>query len=160
MTLNEQIAKQLKDLFLTGQWIGTDLNLKAQLDDVDVEMANTKYESLNTIALLAFHLNYYLEGVMNVFKGGTLDIRDKYSYDMQRITSPEDWNTMRENIYRNAEYFVYLVEQMPTSQLNDAFTEEKYGTYLRNLMGILEHSYYHLGQIVLIKKLIRAKTLI
>ncbi|HMR90431.1 MAG TPA: DUF1572 domain-containing protein [Saprospiraceae bacterium] len=157
MTLNEQLAKQLKDLFLTGQWIGMDLNLKAQLDDVDVEMANTHYESLNTIALLSFHLNYYLEGVINVFKGGTLDIRDKYSYDMPTITSQQEWDTMRENIYRNAEYFVYLVEQMPTSQLNDAFTDEKYGTYLRNLMGILEHSYYHLGQIVLIKKLLKTK---
>lgn len=157
MTLNEQIAKQLKDLFLSGQWIGTNLNLKAQLDDVDIDMANTKYESLNTIALLAFHLNYYLEGVMNVFKGGTLDIRDKYSYDMPPITSQHEWDTMRENIYRNAEYLVYLVEQMPMSQLNDAFTDEKYGTYLRNLMGILEHSYYHLGQIVLIKKLLRSK---
>jgi hypothetical protein len=157
MTLNEQIAKQLRELFLSGQWIGTDLNLKSQLDDVDVEMANTKYQSLNTIALLAFHLNYYLEGVMNVFKGGALVIRDKYSYNMPPITSQEEWDTMRENIYRNAEYFIYLVEQMPTSQLYDAFTNEKYGSYLRNLMGILEHSYYHLGQIVLIKKLINGK---
>jgi uncharacterized damage-inducible protein DinB len=158
MTLNEQIAKQLKDLFLTGQWIGTNLNLKAQLDDVDVEMANATYESLNTIAMLAFHINYYLEGVMNVFKGGTLDIRDQYSYNMPSITSQQEWNTMRENIYRNAEYFVYLVEQMPTSKLNDPFTDEKYGTYLRNLMGMLEHSYYHLGQIVLIKKLLKNKS--
>ena len=157
MTLNEQLARQLKDLFLTGQWIGTDLNLKAQLDDVDVEMANAKYESLNTVALLAFHLNYYLEGVLNVFKGGSLDIRDKYSYDMPPITTQEEWETMRENIYRNAEYFVYLVEHMPASQLTDPFTDEKYGTYQRNLIGILEHSYYHLGQIVLIKKLLKTR---
>lgn len=157
MSLNEQIAKQLRELFLSGQWIGNDLNLKSQLDDVDVEMANTKYQSLNSIALLAFHLNYYLEGVMNVFKGGPLVIRDKYSYDMPPITSQKEWDTVRENIYRNAEYFIYLVEQMPTSQLNDAFTDEKYGNYLRNLMGVLEHSYYHLGQIVLIKKLIKVK---
>lgn len=155
MTLNEQFSKQFKDLFLSGQWIGTNLNLKAQLDDVDVAMANTKYESLNTIALLAFHINYYLEGVMNVFKGGSLDIRDKFSYDMTPITTQAEWETMRENIYRNAEYFVYLVENMPTSQLNDPFTDEKYGTYLKNLIGMLEHSYYHLGQIVLIKKLIQ-----
>jgi len=49
------------------------------------------------------------------------------------------------------------VEQMPTSQLQDAFTDEKYGTYLRNILGMLEHSYYHLGQIVLIKKLLKNK---
>jgi hypothetical protein len=157
MTLNEQLAKQLKDLFLSGQWIGTDLNLKAQLQDVDISMANAKYESLNTIAILAFHLNYYLEGMIKVFKSGSLDIRDQYSYDMTPITSQVEWDTMRDNVFRNAEYFVYLVEQMPTSQLQDAFTDEKYGTYLRNILGMLEHSYYHLGQIVLIKKLLKNK---
>ena len=157
MSLNEQLAKQIKDLFLTGQWIGTNLNLKAQLDDVDFNMANAKYESLNTIALLAFHLNYYLEGLINVFKGGSLDIKDKYSFDMTPLSSQQEWDTMRHNIYRNAAYFVKLVEQMPLSQLNDPFSDEKYGTYLRNLMGLLEHSYYHLGQIVIIKKLLSSK---
>ncbi len=115
MTLNQQLAKQIRYLFLTRQWIGTNINLKAQFDDVNVAMANAKYESLNTIALLTFHLNYYLEGVMNVFKRGALDIKDKYSYDMPPITSQEEWDTMRENIYRNAQNFVFLVEQMPTS---------------------------------------------
>lgn len=157
MSLNEQLAKQIKDLFLTGQWVGSNLNLKAQLDDVDFNMASTKYETLNSIALLAFHLNYYLEGLINVFKGGSLDIKDKYSFDMAPLSSQQEWDTMRHNIYRNAEYFVKLVEQMPASQLNDPFTDEKYGTYLRNLIGILEHSYYHLGQIVIIKKLLSAK---
>jgi len=41
--------------------------------------------------------------------------------------------------------------------LTDDFTDEKYGTYQRNLIGILEHSYYHLGQIVLIKKLLKTQ---
>lgn len=154
MKLNEQISKQLKDLFISGQLVGTNLNLKAQLDDVNFEMALTKYESLNTIALLAFHINYYLEGVINVFEGGTLDIKDKYSYEMPPINTSAEWDTLRSNIYNNAENFVDLVEQMPLSQLDEPFTDEKYGTYLRNLIGMLEHSYYHLGQIVLIKKLL------
>lgn len=154
MKLNEQISKQLKDLFISGQWVGTNLNLKAQLDDVNFEMALTKYDSLNSIAMLAFHINYYLEGVINVFEGGTLDIKDKYSYEMPPINTSAEWDTLRSNIYNNAENFVDLVEQMPLSQLDEPFTDEKYGTYLRNLIGMLEHSYYHLGQIVLIKKLL------
>jgi hypothetical protein len=154
MKLNEQISKQFKDLFISGQWVGTNLNLKAQLDDVNFEMAVTKYGSLNSIAMLAFHINYYLEGVINVFEGGTLDIKDKYSYDMPPISSQEDWDDMKANIFQNAENFVVLVQQMPLSQFNEPFTDEKYGTYLRNLIGMLEHSYYHLGQIVLIKKLL------
>ena len=33
---------------------------------------------------------------------------------------------------------------------------EKYGTYYRNFHGLIEHAHYHLGQIVLIKKLVAA----
>lgn len=157
MAVQHQLSSQFRDLFLSGQWVGTNLNLKAQLEDLTVEEANTKYASLNTIALLVFHLNYYLEGVMNVFRGGTLDIKDKYSFDMSPITSQAEWDTMKDNVFRNAEYFISLVDQMPKSQLNDPFTDSKYGTYLRNLLGMLDHSYYHLGQIVLIKKLIKEK---
>ena len=43
---------------------------------------------------------------------------------------------------------------MTEEDLNIDFVDEKYGTYSRNINGILEHSYYHLGQIVLIKKLV------
>lgn len=43
---------------------------------------------------------------------------------------------------------------MPDQKLEEVFVEEKYGTYLRNIEGVIEHSYYHLGQISLIKKLI------
>jgi len=35
-----------------------------------------------SIAALTFHINYYVAGVLNVFQGGKLEIRDKYSFDM------------------------------------------------------------------------------
>jgi len=30
----------------------------------------------------------------------------------------------------------------------------KYGNYFRNIVGVIEHIHYHLGQIVLIKKIL------
>jgi hypothetical protein len=44
---------------------------------------------------------------------------------------------------------------MPDNQLWSAFADEKYGNFYRNLEGMLEHCYYHLGQVVMLKKLIR-----
>jgi hypothetical protein len=43
---------------------------------------------------------------------------------------------------------------MPEGKLNEVFVDEKYGTYQRNIGGMIEHSYYHLGQIVLLKKIL------
>ncbi|OYW20322.1 MAG: hypothetical protein B7Z54_01475 [Sphingobacteriales bacterium 12-47-4] len=49
-----------------------------------------------------------------------------------------------------------LIEQMPESQLNEIFREKKYSTYHRNLMGMIEHTHYHLGQMVLLRKWIES----
>jgi hypothetical protein len=48
---------------------------------------------------------------------------------------------------------------MPDAKLTEYFSEEKYGNWYRNLHGIIEHAHYHLGQIVLLKKLIREKSI-
>ena len=34
---------------------------------------------------------------------------------------------------------------MDESMLEHTFVDEKYGTYLRNIEGFIEHSYYDLG---------------
>lgn len=153
MTFAAQIASQSKEVQLNGNWIST--NLKAELTDVTWEEATTKIGSLNTIADLAFHINYYIGGINQVLEGGTLDIRDKYSFDRPPITSQTDWEALQSKIYADAEQFVALVAKLSDKQLNEGFVEEQYGNYFRNLLGMNEHSYYHLGQIVLLKKLIR-----
>jgi len=51
-----------------------------------------------------------------------------------------------------------LIEQLPEAKLGEIFSEEKYGTYYRNIHGIIEHTHYHLGQIVLIKKILLQST--
>ena len=43
---------------------------------------------------------------------------------------------------------------MDSSLLAQTFVYEKYGSYLRNIEGVIEHSYYHLGQVSLIRKMI------
>jgi hypothetical protein len=51
-----------------------------------------------------------------------------------------------------AEKFASLMDLLPESRLGENLADKKYGSYYRNLHGIIEHSHYHLGQIILIKK--------
>ena len=46
---------------------------------------------------------------------------------------------------------------MPDEKLSEVFVDEKYGTYERNINLMIEHCYYHLGQILIIKKLVARK---
>ena len=156
MKLSEQLVERSKEVLLSGQWIaGT--NIKEQIIDVDWKQAIAKVDSLNTIADLVFHINYYIDGVANVLEGGSLDIRDKYSFDAPPINSEEDWKNRIEKFCKDSDRFIMLIGKMSDKDLLQPFVDEKYGIYLRNIEAILEHSYYHFGQIVLIKKLLQTQ---
>ncbi len=153
MVKNSEIATRLREVLLNGKWIAN-TNFKEQILSVSWEQAIQKVDNLNTIALLTFHINYYLQGILNVFNGGKLEIRDKYSFDLPEITSEADWKKLVADFLNNSEKFADKVELMDDSTFNQPFVDEKYGTYLRNIEGVIEHSYYHLGQISLIRKMI------
>ncbi len=152
MEKKNQLSIRFKELF-DGKWIAN-TNIKELLEDVSWEQATQKIEPLNTIAALTFHINYYIAGVLNVFEGGGLEIRDKYSFDLPPINSQKDWNNLCKNLFSKAEKFAHHVEKMTNEQLAQTFVDEKYGSCRRNIEAIIEHSYYHMGQISLLKKMI------
>jgi hypothetical protein len=81
-------------------------------------------------------------------------IINSVSYDLPPIQSQEDWEKLLHQFWEDAEKFAGLVEQLPESKLDETFSDEKYGNHYRNIHGVIEHLHYHLGQIVLIKKLL------
>lgn len=153
MKKTDQIANRFQEVILNGTWVAN-TNYKEQLSNLNWEIATTKFKSLNTISDLAQHIHYYISGINNVFKGGTLDIKDKFSFDFNLINSQIEWEAFLLRFWKDSEEFAYLIKQMSDEKLNQVFVDEKYGTYQRNIDAMIEHSYYHLGQIVLIKKII------
>jgi hypothetical protein len=153
MNITAQIAKQFKELHYGGNWTG--VNIKDTLAGVTLQEATTQVHSFNTIATLVFHMNYYIAIVIKVLQGEPLSGSDKYSFDHEPILTDEDWKKLQDKYWADAEKFAALVELIPEHSLWETFIDEKYGSYYRNLHGIIEHCHYHLGQIVLIKKMIQ-----
>jgi hypothetical protein len=153
MTRNITIASRLREVLLNGHWIAN-TNYKEQIQSLTWQQATHKIENVNTIAALTYHINYYLVGLLNAFENGKLEISDKYSFDLPLITSETEWNKLVIDFLNNAEKFADKVEQMKDAIFDEPFVDEKYGTLLRNIEGVIEHSYYHLGQIALIRKMI------
>ena len=156
MSLTAQIAKHFRDVHFGGNW--TSVNLKDSLTGITWQQATAEIYSLNTIATLVFHMNYYVSAVLKVLQGEPLNAHDKYSFDLPPVRSSEDWDKLLDKTWKDAENFASLVEQLPDSKLGETFSDEKYGSYYRNLHGIIEHMHYHLGQIVLIKKILLQST--
>ena len=154
MNVTIQIAKHLREVHFGGNW--TTVNMKEQLADVTWEEATTQVYSFNTIATLVYHTGYYVSAVLKVLQGGALEAKDEYSFNHPPITCSEDWEKLLDKAWADAELFAGLIEQLPEHLMWEDFTDKKYGIYYRNLHGIIEHMHYHLGQIVLIKKIIRS----
>ncbi|MBA4141007.1 MAG: DUF1572 domain-containing protein [Segetibacter sp.] len=152
MNLTAQIAKLFRDVHYGGNW--TSVNLKENLAGVTWQQATTKVYSFNTIAALVYHMNYYVSAVLKVLQGEPLNARDKYSFNHSPILSQQEWEKLLNKTWTDAENLAILLEQLPESKLWETFSDEKYGNYYRNIHGLIEHCHYHLGQIVLIKKIL------
>ncbi|MEZ4917873.1 MAG: DinB family protein [Saprospiraceae bacterium] len=148
-----QLGRRFREVLLDGKWIAN-TNFNELLSDLNWQQATQKVGTLNTIAALTFHVNYYVGGVLQVFKGGDLEIRDKYSFDFSPITSQEEWEALRALLMHNSEEFAREVERLSEDQLEAPFIDEKYGSYRRNIEGMIEHCYYHMGQVSLLKKMV------
>jgi hypothetical protein len=156
MSLTKQIAEHFKQVHFGGNW--TAVNLTTTLADIDWQMATAKVYGLNSIAILVFHMNYYVSEVMlKVMQGIPVTAHDKFSFDMPPIQSQDDWEKLLQKTWNDAGQFIALMEQLDDSKLQDTFITEKFGNYYRNLSGIIEHTHYHLGQIAIIKKIIAPK---
>ena len=150
-----QLANRLGEVILNGRWIAN-TNIKDQIENLDYTIANKQVQSLNTIAILAQHIHYYVSGIKNVFVNGNLEIRDKFSFDFPPITSQKQWKSFQNLFWKDTEELIEHISHLSESELQNPFVDEKYGNYQRNIDGLIEHAYYHLGQIVLIKKMIES----
>lgn len=152
MHLPSQIAKHFHNAYFGGNW--TSSNLKDNLSDITWQQAITQVGSLNTIAKLVHHLNYYVHEVSKVLQGEPLTAKDKFSFDHPPINSQDDWQQLLDQTWKDGELFAEQIRQMPETKFGEDFIDPQYGNYYRNIHGIIEHVHYHLGQIAIIKKLL------
>jgi hypothetical protein len=152
MSIAKQIAGHLRGIYFGGNW--TVSSLKEHLSDITWQQATTRVHGFNSIVSLTCHSTYYVKALINVLQGGTLEAKDEFSFITPPINLQQDWEQLLANLWIEAEHAASLIEQLPDSRFTENFTDEKYGSYYRNIQGIIEHLHYHLGQMVLIKKIL------
>ena len=152
MNTTTQLAQHVRTVFFGGNW--TCVNFKDCLNGLTASQAQTKIDELNTIAELSFHLQYYLDPVCKVLQGEALVASDKESFAVPHFENDAQWNSFVQEILAKAERLALAVEQLDEVKLYAIFEQEKYDNYYRNLLGLIEHTHYHLGQIALLKKMV------
>jgi len=148
--LSTTLAAHLRGVFFGGNW--TTVNVQNVLSDVTVEQANLYPLGPNSILRLTHHIVYYVRAQISVFENKGLHAKDEESYSHPPLNTETDWKSFREKMYSDVELLAALIEALDDTTIWGNFVHEQYGSVYRNIAGMIEHTHYHLGQIVILKK--------
>lgn len=151
MHVSTQLARHLREFYFGDNWTWS--TLKDHIYDISWQEAVTPVKDFNTIATLLFHMNYYLNVVAGRLENGAAYANHEASFIHPPINNQEDWQNLIRTAMEDAERFAGQIEQIPDNELDTELPYKK-GSYYRNIQGVIEHNHYHLGQIVLLKKLL------
>lgn len=152
MSLSKVVAQHILDVTSGGNW--TDVSLESVLKDVPwkdaIEITNA---SPNSIASLVNHIWFYNEVVRKRIQGIETEISVANGFDLNPIRSEADWVLLRERMDASTVALASEVEKLADEVLFKPVLPG-YSTCYKTLHGLVEHTHYHLGQIVIIKNLI------
>lgn len=153
--LSKNLSKHFLNVHFGDNWTIT--HSKELLTDISWNESIQEVKELNTIATLTYHIFYFVDALTDVLEGRPLTSNDKFSFDHPPINSQEDWDRLVSKSLGKIDHCCELISKLDEEQIwSDFAGTEKYGNYFRNIVGIIEHTHYHLGQIAIIKKLIRS----
>jgi uncharacterized damage-inducible protein DinB len=155
MNIAEQLAENLLSVFEGGNW--TEVSIADVLSDISYVEANAKTAaSKNSIAGLVHHLMYWNGVILQRIQDHDLEIPEANGFDVEVLASEKDWQSLIAQTKHSFTELAKAIKLFPADRLNHPTNFGK-STFRKNLFGIVEHAYYHLGQIVMIKKLIRSR---
>lgn len=147
------IAQHILDVYQGGNW--AEVNVTDTLKDVTLAEANTvTAASVNTIATLVNHLTFWNRAMTARLNDIDMDIPETNGYDDPRLTTEADWQRLKDEHIKSAHEFADTVRSITEERLHQPIVPGRSSIY-KNVQGSVEHIHYHLGQIVLLKKLIR-----
>jgi len=153
MKTSDFISQHILEVFEGGNW--TDVNFKDTLKDINYKEATTVTKaSFNTIAALVYHTCFYNEVVLKRLQGINPAINEKNGFDLSPIKNESDWNELKQRCFRSVHALAEAVKKFPEDELSQ-LTITNHSTHYKTLHGVAEHGHYHLGQIVILKKLIK-----
>lgn len=155
MNHTHQLADHLHQVFHGGNWTWS--NVRDVLADVSVDEANVRLPGHNSIVGLTYHIWYFVNALNDVLRHAPLTSKDAESFDHPPMDDAAAWEAFRTKVLNDAETLCGLMRQLPDERLHETFVHDRYGNYYRNLLGLIEHTHYHLGQIVILKRLVRAE---
>lgn len=155
MNVREEIARHLLQVHEGGNW--TEVSVRETLADVTpAEATRHTAGSPNTIAALLRHLTFWNRVMARRAQGQPTAIGPANGFDGPDPATEADWQTLQADNLRSAQELAAAIRAVPAERLAEPILAG-YSTAYYNLQGAVEHVHYHLGQLVILKHLVRAQ---
>lgn len=152
MKESERIKKLFEDLYNGNPWI--DVTIMGTLKNISAKHAAKKiFPDRNSIWQIVNHLTSWRENVLLRVQGNEI-ISPNNNYFMEITDSSETaWEEALERLANSQKQWTDFLKNFNESQFDKIYPSNKM-TYYEHIHGILQHDAYHLGQIVLLSKLV------
>jgi hypothetical protein len=154
MQLTEAIAQHVLEVHEGNNW--TEVAIVPTLQDVTWREATTLTPaSPNTIASLLHHLTFWNRVMARRAQGLGTAVGPANGFDVPTIQNEADWEALQADNRQSAQELAAAIRSFDEAKLPAAILPT-YGSAYKNLQGAVEHLHYHLGQLVLLKNLVRS----
>ncbi|MEO8535688.1 MAG: DinB family protein [Flavobacterium sp.] len=152
MSENKRISNLYQSIYNGEPWL--EVTLAKTLENVSSEQACRKINpNLNTIWEIVNHLIQWRRNILKRVQGETVTTPD-HNYFVPVLDSSEAaWEQSLQSLAKSQELWNAFFEDFNDADLEKIYPSNNH-TYYEHIHGIIQHDVYHLGQIVILKKLL------
>lgn len=151
MKETNRISKLFEDLYAGTPWI--DLTLKAALEPLTAEQAKKKFSpERNSIWEIVNHIIRWRKMVLLRLQEKEAGMPDNNFFEPVSDTTDIDWRKTLEQLHESQMQWLHFLRTIEEEDLFKINPKSNM-TYYYHIHGIIQHDAYHLGQIVLLSKL-------
>lgn len=153
MTEMDRITRLLEKTFDQQPWYGS--SIMEILKTVNPLIVNQRVGDVHSIAELVEHMvSWRTFAAKRLLGDAQFEINDSTNFPIS-----QNWENTIKRLLQSQEELVMAAKQFPEERLNELVPSNQFRyTFYTLLHGIVQHDVYHLGQIVLLKKVIGINT--
>jgi uncharacterized damage-inducible protein DinB len=152
MSESKRVSNLYQSIYNGNPWL--EVTLAHTLENVTAEQAYRKINpNLNTIWEIVNHLIQWRRNILRRMQGETVTTPD-HNYFVPILDSSEaSWEQSLQSLGKSQELWDAFFEDFDDQDFEKIYVNNGH-TYYEHIHGIIQHDVYHLGQIVILKKLL------
>ncbi|MCF6132172.1 DinB family protein [Flavobacterium wongokense] len=152
MTEQQRISSLFEKLYHGDPWI--DINIVSTLSSLTAGEASKRVlPNCNTIWEITNHLISWRQNVLQRVHGNTLKTPSHNYFVEVKDTTEEAWTEVLKKLEETQSHWLHFLKNVKIEDFEKQYPVNNM-TYYEHIQGIIQHDAYHLGQIVLLSKLL------